>query len=130
MELTLQLVDCDERLEEVFTALISTHGNLSQEDASELLSVSPNHFSHEFKRLHGSSFREARLRVKLSIAEILLRSTNLRVSEIAYKLGYRDLRYFSRMFKREHGITPSEYRNDNGTAQGHINRNSAPYRHS
>jgi len=42
----------------------------------------------------------------------LLRSTNLKSSEIAYKAGYNDPHYFSYLFKKTTGLTPKEYRSE------------------
>ncbi len=47
---------------------------------------------------------------RLETAESLLRESQLTVSEIAEALGYRDVFYFSRQFKRERGISPSAFR--------------------
>ena len=44
-------------------------------------------------------------------AKRLLRSQNVNVSEVAYRTGYQDYRSFSRAFKHETGLTPSEYQN-------------------
>lgn len=40
----------------------------------------------------------------------LLQRTNLRVNEIAYRVGYADTKFFNQVFKSTLGITPSEYR--------------------
>ena len=39
-----------------------------------------------------------------------MQDTSLTVSEIAYKVGFRDPKYFARVFKEEFGMTPSEWR--------------------
>lgn len=49
---------------------------------------------------------------KLIEARQLLLNTSLTVSEIGYELGYNDKSYFTRVFKRRTGLTPSEFRQD------------------
>jgi len=43
-------------------------------------------------------------------AQSLLQNEDLTITEIADRLGYQSIAYFSRAFKRSHGISPSEYR--------------------
>lgn len=50
-------------------------------------------------------------RAKIEEAKKLLLSTSLAVGEIASRVGFTDARYFSRLFRRETDLTPSEYRN-------------------
>ncbi len=52
--------------------------------------------------------------VRLKRAAWLLKETNIRVTEIAERLDYKDIGYFSRLFKKEYGLTPSEYRQPEG----------------
>src|ERR1035437_9705880 len=48
---------------------------------------------------------------RIEIAQQLLLNNSLNISEVAYKVGFNDPRYFSRCFKSEVGISPKEYRN-------------------
>lgn len=54
-------------------------------------------------------------RLRISQAEIFLKETNMNVSEIAWACGYKDIYYFSRVFKKTQGMSPSKYR---ATSQG------------
>jgi len=47
---------------------------------------------------------------RLDLARILLEEKDLTVSNIAYRIGYSNVSYFSRVFKRRFGITPGKYR--------------------
>ncbi len=72
--------------------------------------VSPNYLNVLTKRYFGKSALEViNERVMLEIKRLLL-STDLNVSEIAYKLGFNELSYFSRFFKHNSGMTPIEFK--------------------
>ena len=58
----------------------------------------------------GDSFIEYLTKKRMERAKQYLRETDLRSGEIALAVGYKDPRYFSYVFKRTQGCTPSEYR--------------------
>ena len=72
--------------------------------------MSPNHFSSIFSQEMGSTFIEYLIGKRMERAKELLRTTQLRSSEVAYRVGYRDPHYFSSTFKKIQGMTPREYR--------------------
>ena len=53
--------------------------------------------------------REIR-RIRMRNARRLLDETNLKISEVASKTGYSDYNYFTKIFKKEYGMTPRDYR--------------------
>ncbi len=90
--------------------------NFSDEDISlnrvaDYVGVSPNHLSSTFSKELGSTFIEYLTRCRIDRAKELLSNTDLRSSEVAYEVGYRDPHYFSAAFKKACGMTPKEYRN-------------------
>ncbi len=87
------------------------------------VSVSPSHFSTIFSQATGETFIEYLTRTRMAAAMELLKSTNLRSSEIAYKVGYNDPHYFSFIFKKRTGTTPSDFRRG-GTATDQVKRQS------
>ena len=52
--------------------------------------------------------------VRIQRAEELIKRSNYPVSQIAYAVGFSDPKYFSKCFKKETGMTPSEYREKTG----------------
>lgn len=72
--------------------------------------VSATYFSKVFKEVVGVSFIKYKQNHKMIFAKYLLEHTNLRLYEIAEKLNYEDERYFSRVFKKNIGVTPKEWR--------------------
>jgi YesN/AraC family two-component response regulator len=75
-----------------------------------LLSLSKSTLCGVFKRETGKTVNEAITQFRVEKACDLLRNTNLPVSEVSVKAGFTDQNYFTRLFKRMFGITPSVYR--------------------
>jgi len=67
-------------------------------------------FREEVKRVYGTTPLQYLLRQRLSRAAERLRDTDMRISEVGYACGFRDSNYFSRMFRKETGASPREYR--------------------
>jgi AraC-like DNA-binding protein len=75
--------------------------------------LSPAHFSRLFRKVSGQSPIQFLLDIRLSLARHLLRETSMSVAEIAERLGYQDVFFFSRQFKEKAGMPPSAYRGGN-----------------
>ena len=84
--------------------------NANLEDASILVSLSPNYLSKIFKRKKGKNFSEYVLDVKMEKAAGLLRDITLKTYEVAAAVGYDNPKNFSRAFKQYCGKTPREFR--------------------
>lgn len=74
------------------------------------VNLSPNHFSTIFNQETGQTFIEFLTHVRMEKAKELLRGTSMRMSEIAYTVGYKDAHYFSYLFKKTQECTPREFR--------------------
>jgi two-component system, response regulator YesN len=84
--------------------------DLLLEDIAASANLSPSHFSTVFGREMGESFKSYLTRIRIEHAKELLRTTNLKCSEIAYHCGYNDPHYFSYAFKKSTGIPPQKFR--------------------
>ena len=84
--------------------------NLMLLDVASAVNMSKSRFSTVFSQCTGKTFTEYLIYLRLSRAKELLRTTDKRSSQIAYEAGYNDAHYFSYIFKRNTGMTPSEYR--------------------
>ncbi|MFF2482340.1 helix-turn-helix domain-containing protein [Paenibacillus sp. NPDC058071] len=72
--------------------------------------MNPNYFSELFKRETGKNYIEFVTEARIEWAVRLLRETPAKVSEIAKRVGYEDMKHFTRLFKRYTGETPSFFR--------------------
>lgn len=77
------------------------------------VNVSPNHLSMIFSQQKGVTLIKYLTDFRLGKAKELLRCTSMRSSEISEKVGYRDPHYFSYLFKKTLGMTPTQYRGNN-----------------
>ena len=97
------------------TAVDFIDSNYMEEDISlntvaNVANVSANHFSALFSQNMGQTFIEYLTTLRMNKAKELLRCTGMRSSEIAGEIGYKDAHYFSYLFKKTQGMTPSDYR--------------------
>lgn len=76
------------------------------------LYVSHDYFRHIFKKSLGESPLNYLIRKRLEIACELLRITDQPIGKIAQQAGLNNVYYFSRLFRKRHGISPSEYRHN------------------
>ena len=92
---------------------IKTHymdENMSLNAVAQVANISANHFSALFSQNIGQTFIEYLTGIRMEHAKELLRCTGKRASEIALEVGYKDSHYFSYLFKKTQGMTPSDYR--------------------
>lgn len=83
-------------------------------DLCAILHISPNHLYTIFRENYNISPKEYLISFRLSKAKQLLREvhSNIRVSEISYAVGIDNPLYFSRLFHKREGVSPTEYRNN------------------
>lgn len=84
--------------------------DISLNTVANVANVSANHFSALFSQNMGQTFIEYLTTLRMNKAKELLRCTGMRSSEIAGEIGYKDAHYFSYLFKKTQGMTPSDYR--------------------
>jgi len=84
---------------------------------AQAVRISPNHLSEKFKQVTGVNFVQYVARTRYEKARSLLHDLHLRVSEIAFAVGFQSLTQFNRMFKRVFGQSPMEFRAHLGTKQ-------------
>lgn len=89
---------------------IHKYSNLSIEELSALCHMSLSSFKREFKKQYDDSPSNYINNEKLKKAKELLSISDLTISDVAYEVGINDPQYFTRLFKKKEGISPSSYR--------------------
>ncbi|MBK7997343.1 MAG: helix-turn-helix domain-containing protein [Verrucomicrobia bacterium] len=84
--------------------------DLSLGDVAKAVNTSTFYFCKMFKKYTGLNFTNYLSRLRIEKAKNLLLNPNLRVSEIAYEVGFQSLTHFNRVFKKIIGQSPTEYR--------------------
>ncbi len=94
-----------------FYRILSEHykDDLSVSIVSERRNVSDSYLRHLLRKSLGRTFNDILTDYRISLSKKLLKEGKLRVNEIADKVGYNDEKYFSRVFKKRVGVSPSDY---------------------
>jgi len=96
------------------TAYIAEHfsdDELSLNTLAAQVNFSPNHLSSIFKQETGQPFIKYLTDFRMNAAKDLLRRTSKKSNEIGIMVGYKDPHYFSYLFKKTQGVTPTQFRN-------------------
>ena len=86
------------------------HEKLELEDVAKQVYLNPSYLGTFFKRETGINFSEYLISVRIEQAKSMLKEITYTISEIADRVGYRDANHFSKVFQKQVGIKPSEYR--------------------
>ena len=81
-------------------------------ELSAIAFLSPNYFSRLFKETTTMTISEYMQKIRVEEACHLLKTTNKKVIDIAYEVGYSDIQYFNEIFKNKNGKTPREYKKE------------------
>ena len=85
--------------------------NISLTDISEHVYLNPSYFSRIFKQQCGINVVDYVNKVRVDVAKELLRNTNMKIVDVAEKVGFNSSGYFSNVFRRYTGGNPKDYRN-------------------
>ena len=91
------------------------HENLSIADLAAEARLSPFHFIRSFKRSVGVPPHQYLTRIRMERARVLLETTNLAITDVAFETGYQSPAHFARLFRRHYGMTPTAYRRERNT---------------
>jgi two-component system response regulator YesN len=83
--------------------------DISLDELANLLCLNPSYFSRFFKQQTGETFKDYVIKAKMEKALYLLQNNELKIYEISDLLGYRNSKYFHRVFKKYFGHSPKEY---------------------
>ncbi|HEY0551438.1 MAG TPA: helix-turn-helix transcriptional regulator [Verrucomicrobiae bacterium] len=90
--------------------------NCSSEKLAEMCGCSLRHFRRMFRKQFKTSIRAKQTELRLQKARQLLAETEEKIVTVATESGYRHLGFFNAMFKKKFGVTPSEWRRQNLSA--------------
>lgn len=88
------------------------HQELSLQDMANRFYLSREYISRKFRQEFGVTFSDYLGGIRIERAKLLLLNPNLRISQVAEMVGYQDEKYFSKVFKKQEGRTPNEYRKE------------------
>ena len=84
--------------------------NLTRDQLAGSISLSPGYFSVLFKAHTGVSPIRYLNKIRIDQSKLLLRNTNMPVKQVAEESGFEDSFYFSRLFQKETGMSPRDFR--------------------
>ena len=88
-------------------------GNIDVSFLAKMSGLSEAYFRKLFKQIHNLSPNQYIIELRLEYASHLLSSQLYTVSEAAYKSGFNDIKYFSKLFKKRYGVTPKRHQISN-----------------
>lgn len=86
------------------------HNKINQSDIARSSGISSSKFSRIFRQIHGTTFQEYVLRRRMQQAVKLLKNPSASITDVCYTIGFNDQSYFTRIFRRYIGVSPSAYR--------------------
>lgn len=89
--------------------------DISAKDVAGILGYSDVYFSKVFKQLFDDNFINYLTKIRIDRAKVLLKDVSFNIKEVGKSVGYADSNYFTKVFKRSIGMSPSEYRNRHNT---------------
>ena len=116
LEMNMKFTDTMEK--EVSYAIYHFRDNFNKdiniEEYAENHNISISWFIRCFRQITGQTPLQYIINLRISNAQMLLETTDYSITQIAEKVGYDNALYFSRIFHRQTGISPREYRKNNG----------------
>lgn len=85
--------------------------NISRDDVAAYVKLNPAYLSRLFKKETGANLIDYMIEIKMNRAKQLLDGSSMTVGAIAQQVGYSNFSHFTKMFKKQFGVNPQEYRN-------------------
>ena len=104
------IVGGDARIGAVIEYMFANVHDLRMATAANMVGMNELTFSRHFKRMTGANFVDCVRKIRIAKACTLLENGGLGITDICFECGFQNISNFNRMFRREKGMTPREYR--------------------
>ncbi|UOK58539.1 AraC family transcriptional regulator [Bacillus sp. OVS6] len=84
--------------------------DINLQDIADRFFLSREYISRKFKQDYQATLTDYLTNIRMEKAKKLLENPYLKIYEVAYGVGYQNEKYFSKVFKKQVGLTPNEYR--------------------
>lgn len=103
-------INTTKRFHKIFDYIETNYSHeMSSSDLAEIAHISPYYFCRIFKQVTGRTPTEYINEIRLRKSIELLKTDSMSITEIAMNCGFNDINYFSRVFKKRYGISPSKF---------------------
>jgi two-component system, response regulator YesN len=85
--------------------------DITLQEIADQFFLNKEYISRKFKQEFQETLTDYLTKIRIEKAKDLLGKPNMKIYEIAYQVGYQNEKYFSKVFKKQEGATPNEYRN-------------------
>lgn len=100
----------EERIVEIISFIKNDYENVTLDTLSETFHLSKPYLSKYIREKAGMTFQEVVRKERMKKARALLRETDQTIETVAAEVGYENVEHFNRLFKKNYGITPVQYR--------------------
>ena len=115
-----EIVDTDQEMMEQLMQYLESHisdQDLKIEDMADAVNLGRTVFYGKIKSIVGMAPFDFLRHIRMQRAEDLISRSQMNISEVAYAVGFTDPKYFTKCFKKETGMTPTEYRDKKGMTE-------------
>ncbi|GIO42896.1 response regulator transcription factor [Paenibacillus apis] len=91
--------------------------NIALQDIAAQFYVSREYVSRKFKQTFGINFSDYLAKYRIDKAKLLMSNPHLKLQDVAELVGFRDVKYFSKVFKKQEGLSPREYKESRAIMQ-------------
>lgn len=102
----------DERISEIINYINTNYVTVTLEDLSQKFFLSKPYLSKYIKEQSGMTFGDTVKKIRIKKAKTLLKNGNMKVENVAASVGYQNVEHFNRLFKKQYGMTPVQFRNE------------------
>jgi len=100
------------KISDIILYIENNYKTVTLESVAKYFYFNPSYLSSAIKKITGKNFLNILHEIKIKNAYMLLKNSDLSISEIANEVGYSNMSFFYQIFKKKYGITPAKFRNE------------------